>query len=125
MSLRNNRQEFSVDDETDEVEVDLEQKQRGHGGTGYTAMRRHSNILRRRGTQPLPNVDSTDDEGDSTETAGPIEEQSGEDEEEQQDDGEEEGTVRADDYEPSDAGSVESFTLKVCYDCEYYLRGVF
>ncbi|KAH8154306.1 uncharacterized protein LAJ45_02074 [Morchella importuna] len=105
-------QEFSVDDETDEVEVDLEQKQRGHGGTGYTAMRRHSNILRRRGTQPLPNVDSTDDEGDSTETAGPIEEQSGEDEEEQQDDGEEEGTVRADDYEPSDAGSVESFTLK-------------
>lgn len=109
-------QEFSVDDETTEVEVDLEQKQRGHGSTGYAAMRRHSQLLRRRNTQPtiLSNVDSTDDEDTQPiETTVPIEEQSGEEEGEEGEDGAEEGTVKADEYEPSDAGSVESFTLKV------------
>lgn len=117
-SLGLDRQEFSVDDETNEVEVDQEYRQRGQGSTGYAAMRRHSQLLRRRNTQStvLSNVDSTDDEGTETPDTGvPIEEQSGDDDGEEEDEEEEvdEGTVKADEYEPSEADSVESFTLKV------------
>lgn len=105
-----------MDDETNEVEVDQEYRQRGQGSTGYAAMRRHSQLLRRRNTAALSNVDSTDDEGTQTPDTGvPVEEQSGDDDGEGEDGEEEvdEGTVKADEYEPSEAGSVESFTLKV------------
>lgn len=109
-----------MDDETNEVEVDLEQRQR-QGSTGY-AMRRHSQLLRRRNTQPtiLSNVESTDDDDDddteSPDPEAPLEEQSGEDEEDEDREDVDEGTVKADEYEPSEADSVESFTLKVCND---------
>jgi len=105
------RQEFSVDDETDEVEEDLGQRHRGAtGSTGFAAMRRHSQLLRRRTTPQtaLSNVDSTDDEPTFQQDDPPSEEQETEEEE----DGEE-GTVRGEPYEASNAGSVESFTLKV------------
>lgn len=108
-----------MDDETNEVEVDQEYRQRGQGSTGYAAMRRHSQLLRRRNTQPavLSNVDSMDDEGmQIPETGVPIEEQSGDDDgglEDREEEEVEEGTVKADEYEPSEADSVESFTLKV------------
>lgn len=113
-----------MDDETNEVEVDLEHRQRGQGSTSYAAMRRHSQLLRRRNTQPtvLSNVDSTDDEGaETSDTGAPIEEQSGEDEGEEDRGEADEGTVKADEYEPSEADSVESFTLKVSNETGAYI----
>ncbi|PWW72990.1 hypothetical protein C7212DRAFT_354220 [Tuber magnatum] len=104
------RQEFSVDDETDEVEEDLGQRHRGvAGSTGFAAKRRHSQLLRRRTTPQtiLSNVGSIDDETMSQQDDSPGEEQ----ETEEEGDGEE-GTVRGETYQASDAGSVESFTLK-------------
>ncbi|RPA91932.1 hypothetical protein L873DRAFT_1711994 [Choiromyces venosus 120613-1] len=102
-------QEFSVDDETDEVEEDLGQRHRGAAGsTGFAAMRRHSQLLRRRMAPQtaLSNVDSLDDES----TSQPDDPPSG-DQETEEEDGEE-GTVRGETYEASEADSVESFTLK-------------
>ncbi|CAZ86548.1 unnamed protein product [Tuber melanosporum] len=103
-------QEFSVDDETDEVEEDLGQRHRSAtGSTGFSAMRRHSQLLRRRTTPQtaLSDVDSMGGEPVSQQGDPPSEEQETEGEE----DGEER-TVRGGTYEASDAGSVESFTLK-------------
>lgn len=100
-----------MDDETDEVEGDLEQKHRGvAGSTGFAGMRRHPQILRRRTTQQtaLSNVDSADDESPAAPDDGTPS-----DELETEEGEGEEGTVRAETYEASDSGSAESFTLKV------------
>lgn len=66
--------------------------------------KRRSQLLRRRGTQTTHSVV---EENGNEELNSPAEA----DEENEHD--HEEGTVRADSYEPSEAGSVESFTLKV------------
>ncbi|KAI5778945.1 Sodium/calcium exchanger protein-domain-containing protein [Geopyxis carbonaria] len=102
------RKGFSADDETSEIEEDWEHQRATaasvHGSTGYSTMRkRRSQLLRRRGTQTARSTveESVDEEPPSSAEA--------DDENEHE---HEEGTVRADSYEPSEAGSVESFTLK-------------
>jgi len=72
-------------------------------------MRRRSQLLRRRTTsQALPNVNDDPDESSDHETSQAAAQQA------EQDEGEaEEGTMRDESYESSDAGSVNSFTLKV------------
>ena len=99
------RPEFSVDDNESEVEEDLQtQRVRGTlGSTSYSAMRRHS-LLRRRstaiGAHSLP-------EGEPSEHSD-----SGEEGQTEHEDADEHGSGD-ESYEPSEADSVESFTLKV------------
>ena len=102
------RQEFSAEDEPEEVEEDWGiQRIRPQGSTGFSGMRRRSQLLRRRATHGVDEaleggVPARPEAG----TGPPVEEDGAEPEE---------GTVRADSdsYEASEAGSVESFTLKV------------
>jgi Ca2+:H+ antiporter len=105
------RQEFSAEDEPEEVEEDWEiQRIRPQGSTGFSGMRRRSQLLRRRATQQLAGVD------DASEGGVPARPEAGTGPPAEEDEAEpEEGTVRADSdsYEASEAGSVESFTLKV------------
>ncbi|RPB20762.1 hypothetical protein L211DRAFT_506489 [Terfezia boudieri ATCC MYA-4762] len=92
---------FSVDDNQSEVEEDLNtQRIRGTipGSTSYSQMRRHS-LLRRRPTIGVP----AEDEEIERPEAG---------EEEEQGEGEGDDGSGDDSYEPSEADSVESFTLK-------------
>lgn len=96
------RPEFSVDDNQSEVEEDLNtQRIRGTipGSTSYSQMRRHS-LLRKRPTVGGP----ADDEEMERPEIGEEDEL-----------GEGEGGEGSGDesYEPSEADSVESFTLKV------------
>lgn len=98
------RPEFSVDDNESEIEVDLSTQRirpSGPGGTSHSQMRRHS-LLRRRSTGPGAPIDDT-----RSEHSDVVEDdEAGDDEAE--DLGEENNS-----YAPSDADSVESFTLKV------------
>ena len=96
------RPEFSVDDNQSEVEEDLNtQRIRGTipGSTGYSGMRRHS-LMRRRQTIG----GAADDEEMERPEVG---------EEDEQGSGEGDDGSGDESYEPSEADSVESFTLKV------------
>ncbi|KAI5794450.1 Sodium/calcium exchanger protein-domain-containing protein [Peziza echinospora] len=96
--------EFSVDDNESEVEEDLQSRTLSsiHGSTGYSQMRRQAQ-LRRRAT----GVDVIE-EGD-----GDVTERFDSDEEDEANDGAEvEQAVGDESYEPSEADSAESFTLK-------------
>ncbi|KAF8427853.1 Sodium/calcium exchanger protein-domain-containing protein [Tirmania nivea] len=95
------RPEFSVDDNQSEVEEDLNtRKIRGTipGSTSYSQMRRHS-MLRRR---PAIRGPADDEEMERSKISGEVEHS------------EDEGSNGSGDesYEPSEADSVESFTLK-------------
>lgn len=96
------RPEFSVDDNESEIEEDLNtQRIRGaiQGSTSYSQMRRHS-LLRRRTTAGGAGEDEHTEHSDAGEIDNEVEIE-----------GEEgEGTGS---YAPSEADSVESFTLKV------------
>jgi Ca2+:H+ antiporter len=82
-----------------------------HANPAYSGMRRRSQILRRRGTQPatLSNLEDSSDEDRSGEAelsvhpAGELHDTEHED-----------ATVRAESYDGSETSSAESFTLKVC-----------
>lgn len=93
-------QPFSADDNPSEVEEDSRQL----GTTGFTPIikRRTSQLFRRRTSQRPPRSETQQ----APEAEGPEEQEDGEDEGD--------GTVLADSYEGSDAGSAESFTLKAC-----------
>ncbi|KAI5848139.1 Sodium/calcium exchanger protein-domain-containing protein [Tricharina praecox] len=102
-------QEFSAEDEPEEVEEDQRARTASSiSSISFSGMRRRSQLLRRRTTQQvLPNVEDDPDESSDQETSQAAAQQA------EQDDVEaEEGTMRADSYESSDAGSVNSFTLK-------------
>lgn len=102
-------QEFSAEDQPDEIEEDHRARTVSSGGsTAYSGMRRRSQILRRRTTQSaLPNVQDEFDEESSDPESSAVPHSS-----EQPDAEVEEGTMRGESYEPSDAGSANSFTLK-------------
>lgn len=91
-------QPFSADDDASEVEEDSKQL----GSTGFTPIvkRRTSQLLRRRTSQRPPRPETQQ----APETEG------AEEPEDEEDEGD--GTVLANSYEGSDAGSAESFTLK-------------
>lgn len=106
-------QEFSTEDELNEVEDDwVHHRVRtasSHANPAYSGMRRRSQILRRRGTQPatLSNLEDSSDEDRSGEAelsvhpAGELHDTEHED-----------ATVRAESYDGSETSSAESFTLK-------------
>jgi hypothetical protein len=104
------RQEFSAEDEPDEVEEDQRARTASSvASTAFSGARRRSQGLRRRTTQSvLPNAQGDLDEESSEHESSTMPQSS-----EQPDAEVEEGTMRAESYEPSDAGSVNSFTLKV------------
>lgn len=93
------RPEFSVDDNQSEVEEDLNTQRVRGTSTSYSQMRRHS-LLRRRPTAGGP---ADDEEMECPEVGG----------EDEEGEGEGDGGSGDESYEPSEADSVESFTLKV------------
>ena len=121
-------QEFSVDDDPDEYESDVQQKHgsnaRSASGVG-PALRRQPSTLRRRTTAlptSLPRVDSQGDEEEAAETGRTptrTNTQASLEEEENQETSGEEGTIKADaddedddDDDDGDSSDAESFTLK-------------
>ncbi|KAF8473125.1 Sodium/calcium exchanger protein-domain-containing protein [Kalaharituber pfeilii] len=98
------RPEFSVDDNQSEVEEDLHTHKvlsSIHGTTSYTQMRRHS-LLRRRGTGGGALSVAEDEHSEHSD--------SGDNAPQDHDDDQDAGRDRS--YAPSEADSVESFTLK-------------
>ncbi|KAF8537709.1 Sodium/calcium exchanger protein-domain-containing protein [Trichophaea hybrida] len=105
-------QEFSAEDELIEVEEDQRARTVSSlGSTGYSGMRRRSQLLRRRTTQPAPQTVDDDDDDLDEEISGAVG-TTATTAAEQPDVEVEEGTMRADSYDGSDTGSECSFTLK-------------
>lgn len=113
-TLPHRGQEFSVDDDPEEVgeEPGLERKVTGsHSSSGFAPMKRQVSTLRRRPTAiatTLPRVDSQDEEEDTI-TAEP---ESTPEVAEQMDELDDEGDVVDDEDDDDDDSDAESFTLK-------------
>ena len=105
------RQEFSAEDEPEEVEEDQRARTASSiPSVSYSGMRRRSQLLRRRTTQQVrPNVDDDLDEQSSDHEVSQAAAQQAEQDEAEA----EEDAMRAESFPSSDAGSVNSFTLKV------------
>lgn len=113
-------QEFSVDDDVAEIEVDLATRQ-GGTSSGFGTVRHQASTLRRRPAPPqaLPTVDSARDDEVGSEPEDDTVSVSGDTiPEEQNPESEGEGTFRglgdaaADEDEDADLSDAESFTLK-------------